>query len=137
PLSRLDRSRETDTLREQGASNPMTWTKGKIAIVIGIATLLVIGGTILIIKRKDISQGMTLAEGHRAIASKKAEVLELSSYDLRAEQFDAMANSQFPQWSCIPRGFQTFLHVPIQIDGIKCLWGSGNAQSGLSFDEEL
>jgi hypothetical protein len=117
----------------------MIWTNEKKAAVIGIAAaLLVLAATFVIIYRNSISQRVTAAQGHRAVSSGKAAVLDLSGYtDMPASQFESMANSRFPQWSCVPQGFQTFNNVPLQIDGIKCLWGSGNAQGGQGFDEAV
>jgi len=116
----------------------MIWTKTKTAAVIGIAMgLLILVATFVIAYRKNISEHMTLAQGHRTVTSGKAEVVDLSAYyDMPASQFDAAASGR-PQWSCIPKGFQTFNNVPLQIDGIKCLWGSGNAQGGQGFDEAV
>ena len=34
------------------------------------------------------------------------------------------------------RGFQVFDHVPLQIDGALCLWGSGDAKIGIVFPKE-
>jgi hypothetical protein len=42
---------------------------------------------------------------------------------------------QFPAWRAVPIGFQTFCHVPLQIEGMICLYGEGNAQMGLKFPE--
>jgi hypothetical protein len=112
----------------------MTWTTPKKAAVVGIASLLVVGATLVFVFRKNISERMSLSAGRSALASKKAEVLDLSSYsDIPVSAFDARINSPRPQFVCLPRGFQTFFHVPLQIDGIKCLWGSGVG----GFDEEL
>jgi len=112
----------------------MTWNTPKKAAVIGMAILLVVGASLIFVFRKNISERMALAGGRRAVASQKAEVLDLSAYsDIPAAQFEARINSPRPQFTCLTSGFQTFLHVPLQIDGIKCLWGSGVG----GFDEEL
>jgi hypothetical protein len=122
-------------------------TRGKQAIAIGVgAGLLVLLGTIavgLLSNRSDsTTKTTTRTEGKPADTGgprmKSGEFVDMSARtDLPASRFDEMVNSRFPQWSCIPRGAQTFLHVPLQIDGIKCLWGSGNAQGGQTFDEEV
>ena len=123
-------------------------TRDKQAIAIGIgAALLVLLGTVAVVflsNRSDSTTktATTSTEGSHADAGgprmKSGEFVDMSgNTDLPASQFDGTVNSRFPQWSCIPRGAQTFLHVPLQIDGIKCLWGSGNAQGGQNFDEEV
>ena len=35
----------------------------------------------------------------------------------------------------MPWEFQVFDHVPLQIDGMLCLWGAGNARSGAVYPE--
>jgi len=33
---------------------------------------------------------------------------------------------RFPAWRTVPRGFQLFAGVPLDIEGMICLWGGGN-----------
>lgn len=33
---------------------------------------------------------------------------------------------QFPAWRTVPRGFQMFNGVPLDVEGLICLWGEGN-----------
>lgn len=53
------------------------------------------------------------------------------SYTTPASYFDQI--TQFPAWKTVPRGLQVFGHVPLQIGGMICLWGSENAERGLVF----
>lgn len=100
--------------------------------------LLALGVVMAIVFRHDISHQLALAEGRHIVASHKAELLDLSAYyDMAASQFEQTKGSHFPEWAYVPRGFETFAHVPLQIGGIKCLWGAGNAKAGMSFDEEV
>ncbi len=116
----------------------MDWINAKKSIVVTALGLLALGGITMIVLHLDIPHRTALAEGRRIIASHKAELLDLTPfYEWQATNFYQAKNSAFPSWTVVPRGFQTFAHVPLQIDGMKCLWGSGNAQHGLIFAEEL
>src|SRR5262245_21123653 len=128
-------------------------TKQKQAILIGGGVaLLVFGVTTVVLllssgrSNGDSSPGSSASsspersklDGGPHPARSKAEFVDFSAhFDMPSSRFAAMEGSRFPWWACIPFGFQTFLHVPLQIDGIKCLWGSGNAQGGQGFDEEV
>jgi hypothetical protein len=57
-----------------------------------------------------------------------------ASYTTPASYFDNI--TQFPAWKTVPRGYQVFGHVPLQIGGMICLWGGGNAERGLVFPEQ-
>jgi hypothetical protein len=127
----------------------MTKQKQAIAIGLGVA-LMVLGVTGVIVlltsgsknDRDPSSSASTSSQSSKLDggphpAHSKADFVDLSAFfTMPSAGFEASAGSTFPQWSCIPYGFQTFLHVPLQIDGIKCLWGSGNAATGANFDEE-
>jgi hypothetical protein len=108
----------------------MAWTKAK-TVASGVGVLLVLATTTGIVLQLNIPHRLALAEGRRSIASHKAEPLDLTAvYEWQASRFDNA-------WTALPRGFQTFAHVPFQIDGLKCLWGAGNAESGQNFDEQV
>jgi hypothetical protein len=51
-----------------------------------------------------------------------------------ANYFDSL---QTLGWRSVPRWFQVFDHVPLDIDGIICLWGGRSAQGGLVFPEQV
>jgi hypothetical protein len=57
-----------------------------------------------------------------------------ASYTTPASYFDSI--TQFPEWKTVPRGFHVFGHVPLQIGGMICLWGSENAERGLVFPQQ-
>jgi hypothetical protein len=67
-----------------------------------------------------------LAKGKRMIANHVAAPVDLTArYTTPVSWFDHITN--FPAWKTVPRGFQVFANVPLQIDGMICLWGEGNA----------
>jgi hypothetical protein len=49
----------------------------------------------------------------------------IRNFGTPASVFDQI--TQFPAWKAVPRGAKVFDHVPIQIDGMICLWGEVNA----------
>jgi hypothetical protein len=64
-----------------------------------------------------------------------AQPLDLtSSYRTPASQFDEI--TAFP-WRIVPRGSQTLGNVPLAINGYLCLWGEGNAKTGLVFPDKV
>lgn len=93
-------------------------------IAVGTMVLLALGLATWIVIPHDIRHRLVLAEGRRAIASHKAELLNLTA------QYDTLASNFGGEMSVVPRGFQTFAHVPLQIDGSKCLWGGGYPKFG-------
>lgn len=45
--------------------------------------------------------------------------------------------TRFPGWKTVPVGAQTFHNIPLQIGGMFCLWGEGNATKfKLNFPEQ-
>jgi len=105
------------------------------------AAMLVLVGTVVVVLLGNRSEQSAPVDGTSPAAStgktmRKGDFVDLSAYyTMPASAWEESEGSGRPQWSCIPRGFQTFLHVPLQIDGIKCLWGSGLADA--NFDEEV
>jgi len=59
----------------------------------------------------------------------------INQYGTRAAYFDKI--TQFPVWKTVPRGAQVFDNVPIQIDGMICLWGSENTRINIVFPEQV
>jgi hypothetical protein len=114
----------------------MAWTKTQKAMVWGTAVVLVLAATTLFVLRHKIADQLMLAGGKRAIAKHIATPVDLTSYYLTsAGYFDLM--TAFPAWKTVPRWFQVFDHVPLEIDGIMCLWGARSAQGGLVFPEQI
>jgi hypothetical protein len=61
-----------------------------------------------------------------AVDTNSATPVDLTAYyTTPASSFDTI--NGFPAWKSVPRGFQVFDHVPLQIGGMICLWGGGNA----------
>ena len=115
----------------------MAWTRTTKTIVWGTAGLLVLAAaTMLIIFRHKIAEQITLASGRHTIASHKAALVDMTpNYTTPASYFPKI--TRFPAWATVPTGFQVFDNVPLQIDGIICLWGAGNEKMGIIFPEQL
>jgi hypothetical protein len=66
------------------------------------------------------------AAANELIASHQAAPLDLATnYTTPVSRFDKI--TQFPAWKTVPRGPQVFDGVPLDIEGMICLWGEGNA----------
>jgi hypothetical protein len=78
-------------------------------IVAGVAALLAMGMAVWFVVRFENPQ---------------AELLDLTAY------YDTFAPNFENEWAVVPSGFQTFCHVPFQIDGFMLLWGAGFPQYG-------
>jgi len=64
--------------------------------------------------------------GKDLIARHEAVPLNLTTnYTTPVSYFDQI--TQFPAWKTVPRGPQVFAGVPLDIEGMICLWGEGNA----------
>jgi hypothetical protein len=114
----------------------MPWTTTKKAIVVGAMVLLALSAATLAFFRLNVPYRLALAGGRRTIANHIAEPRDLTAYySTPASFFDKI--TAFPAWKAVPRGFQVFANVPLQIDGMICLWGGGNAKMGLVFPEKI
>lgn len=114
----------------------MAWTKNKMAVGVGAGLLVAAGIITAIFFRHEIQNRIHLANGRRSIANHSAKLFDMTPYyNCPASYFDKI--NEFPAWRAVPRGFQTFANVPLQIDGMKCLWGGINAKDGLVFPENL
>jgi RNA polymerase sigma factor (sigma-70 family) len=107
----------------QGALKLMAWAKAK-TMASGAGVLLALGTTTGIVLQLNIPHRLALAEGRRDIANHIAEPLDLTA------QYDTLSSNFGKEMTAVPRGFQTFDHVPLQINGSKCLWGTGYSQYG-------
>ena len=113
----------------------MPWSKTKKSIVWGIAgvatLLLVIGGVKFFQWLRDpdriaaAKEARANAKGEKTIAKHLADPVDLTSHTM----------GQI--WDFVPTGFQTFLNVPLQIDGMILLWGQGGAANGMDVPEEV
>jgi hypothetical protein len=111
-------------------------TKTAKIIVAATIVLLAFGATTLFLLRHKIAGHMTLARAKRMIANHVAEPFDLTGYYTTPASYFAQI-TQFPAWKTVPTGFQVFAGVPLQIDGLFCLWGGGTAKLGLVFPEEI
>jgi hypothetical protein len=98
--------------------------------------LLATSTATVVLFRHAIQHSLTLASGRRAIANHLAVPVDLTAYYTTPASGFARI-TQFPAWKTVPLGFQVFDHVPLQIDGMFSLWGSGNAKTGLVFPEQV
>jgi len=115
----------------------MAWTKSKTAAVWGTVGLLVLVATTLFLLRHNIANRIMVAGGKRAVAEHIATPVDLTAnYAAPASAFtDKASSSSF--WAKVPWRFQVFHHVPLQIDGIMCLWGAGNAKMGAVYPGQI
>ena len=102
-----------------------------ITAVSSVALLLVVVGGVFFFKWLRDPQRIATAKGERIIAQNLAAPLDMvGQVQTPASSFKQI--KQFP-WPYAPIGSQTFRDVPLQIDGMICLYGEGNAQAGLKF----
>ena len=75
-----------------------------------------------------------VAGGKRAVAKHIATPIDLNGrYAASAAAYENSAGF----WGEMPWEFQVFRHVPLQMDGMICLWGAGNAKAGNVYPEEV
>jgi hypothetical protein len=115
----------------------MTSTKTTKIVGLSVVAVLVLAAiTLTIIFRHKIADRITLAGGRRAIARHEAAPVDMTSnYTTPASYFPKI--TRFPAWATVPTGFQVFDNVPLQIGGMICLWGDGNAKMGIVFPEHI
>jgi hypothetical protein len=114
----------------------MAWTKTTRTVVTGLAVFLVLAAaTMMFLFRHQIANQITIARGRHTVASNKAVPVNMAAnYTTPASYFPKI--TQFPAWATVPTGFQVFDNVPLQIDGMICLWGAGNEKIGIIFPEQ-
>ena len=114
----------------------MAWTKTQTATVWGTVVLLVLAAATAFFFRHHISHQLVLAGGNRAIARHVAAPVDLTShYSTPASYFDQITD--FPAWQSVPRGFEVFDNMPLDIGGMMCLWSERGESRGLHFPEEF
>ncbi|MGA2030564.1 MAG: hypothetical protein ABSG87_10895, partial [Verrucomicrobiota bacterium] len=111
----------------------MAWTNTKRASMFGTVVLLAMVATTVFLFRHKIANQIARAGGRRAIANHTAAPLDLTGNLI--EPASDFHRSRV--WKAVPIGFQVFDHVPLQIDGLMCLWGDGNAEAGAVFPEQV
>jgi|ERR1017187_2562390 hypothetical protein len=105
--------------------------KISIALVFVASTLILAGCN------KSRHAADALARGNELIASHQAALLDLTTnYTTPVSYFDKI--TQFPAWKTVPREHQVFDGVPLDIEGMICLWGEDNAtRLHLVFPEKI
>jgi len=111
----------------------MAWINPKKAGVFGAVVLLALAAITAIVFRHKIANQIAQVGGRRAIANHTVAPLVLPGDSI----WPASNFHQSSVWKAVPVGFQVFDHVPLQIDGILCLWGEGNAKAGAVFPEQV
>jgi hypothetical protein len=106
-------------------------------VIIAVAATLVlvvgVGGRLLRHRLRHPDRD-AIADGQRSIAQHLAAPVDLTGHLMTPASYFKQ-DKLFPAWQAVPVGLQTFRHVPLQIDGLICLWGEGNATMGLKFPE--
>ena len=94
-------------------------------VAVILALVLVVGIVPCIVFKRQLARHLLLAGGRSEIFRGIAKPVDLTdSYK---------PNSAFSRrvplycWTTVPRGFQVFRHVPLNIDGLIYLWGSESA----------
>jgi hypothetical protein len=99
-----------------------------------VAALVVAAAVTLFILWLRNPERIAAAEGQHAIDKHLAEPLDMTAkVQTPASYFEKIES--FPAWKFVPIGPQTFCHIPLQIDGMICLWGEGGVKKGLTFPE--
>src|ERR1041385_3829899 len=112
----------------------MKWSKTKIAVT-STAFVLIAAGAVFFFKWLRDPERVAASNRERIIAQKLAVPLDMTQrIQTPASYFKEI--KQFPAWQSVPIGSQNFCDIPIQIDGMICLYGEGNARMGLKFPEE-
>ena len=115
----------------------MQMSKTKWAVASGAALLLVIAGVVLFVSRHKIAANLVIYRAERAIAKEIVTPIDMTAnYTTPASYFPKITS--FPAWGTVPTGFHVFDNVPLQIDGMICLWGEANAkQLKIIFPEQI
>ena len=115
----------------------MQMTKTKWAVVSGTALLLVLAAVMAFVSRHKIAAHLVIYRAERAIAKEILTPVDLTAhYGTPASYFPKITS--FPAWGTVPTGFHVFDNVPLQIDGMICLWGEANAkQLKIIFPEQI
>ena len=105
----------------QAALKIIARTKAKIVMSTSVAIVLA-GGVMALLLLPYVGPN---AAGKRAIAQQIAVPVDLTAYYATpASHFDL--TNALPAWKSVPRGFQVFNQIPLQIGGAIYLWGEGN-----------
>lgn len=108
----------------------MTWQRRSILTGIVVAAALVVFPLITTTAEAQApKQREAEAEGAKPVS------LDLSKFvGMKADSF--ASSTKFP-WPAVPTGKQTFVGVPVEIQGATMLWGQRNADAGLKFPESV
>jgi len=104
----------------------MAWSQAKAVIIKSTLAVIAVLGTVSgVVYRHELAEEMVLANGWLSIARHIARPVDLSDVYKPNSAFDL--NARFYAWKTVPRGFQVFDRVPLQINGIFYLWGEVSA----------
>jgi hypothetical protein len=111
----------------------MPWTKTQKMIAWGTVVLMALVVVTLFLCRHRIAAHLVIADGERAIAKQIVTPVDMTArYMVPAYQFDSL---QTLGWRSVPIGFQVYVHVPFNVDGMICLWGGRSAKGGLTLPD--
>lgn len=106
----------------------------KTKIILIASALVVVAAVVALVIWYQNPQRIAERAGERAIEKHLASPLDMTSkVQTPAEHFKDITG--YPAWHFVPIGSQTFCNVPLEIDGMICLWGEGGVKKGLSFPE--
>lgn len=100
--------------------------RGAAILTMFLMALPITAITLAILFRGDLGKVAARVKEQRAIAKTHAAPVNLAAnYTTPAFYFDKI--TRFPAWKTVPRGYQVFDNVPLEIGGMMCLWGEANA----------
>ncbi len=151
PAQLLDELRHDETLAGISTTAPdldkacVRFGSTDLPVVFGFKTdqglqgILEITGYSTSPRRVNISYKLVQSESTGAAITNinPATPVDLTAYyTTPASRFDQIAG--FSGWNSVPRGYQVFDQVPLEIGGMICLWGGGNAQKlNIIFPEQV
>jgi hypothetical protein len=107
----------------------------KLIILAGTVVVLAAGAGALWMSRQKIARHFTIAKAEALVDKGVVTIPDLTGrFAIPAGSLDNITGN--PQWSAVPRDFQSFHNVPFQIDGMLCLWGASNAKQGYVLPEQ-
>jgi len=112
----------------------MVWNKSTKVVVGATVSALVIAGAVIFFLHWHDPKRRAIAKAETAIEKQYVEPVAMTNYVTTPASYFAQIK-QFPAWGTVPIGFQVFDGVPLQIDGMICLYGEGNHKMGIDFPE--
>ena len=101
-------------------------SRSKKFTIVAVILVLAAGIVTSIVFKQQLARQLLLAGGKLEIARGMAKPVDLTDF----YKPDSAFSRRVPLycWTTVPRGFQVFHHVPLNINGIIYLWGSVSAE---------